>query len=389
MRLAVPAFTWYAVASVAALALPACNGCSDQKIEPVDSALPVEVPRDIGRWLSMAVTPDGKPAVAYYDVEADALGYAVGTIGADGNVSWAKEQVDSFPDDAGLNPGDAGKYASLVVTADGTPWIAYQDTTNGTLKVARKGDGAWTTAVADIGGGARSDAGYWASIAVDSSGKPVVAHYDQGQGAVRVARWDGTAFRGSVAYDGEQVTGTDGAVIPGNAGAYARLRVAADGTEYIAFYDTALGALRLARGGASGWNVEIVDDAGDVGQWPDLQFAGSVVRIAYQDVGNQDLKIATGAPGSWNTEIVDGGEYVGSDIAIFEEASQPAMVYFDGVNNDMKLARKSGNAWVTDTVTGSEGALGYHNETVSIGGTRYAACYDFTKKTIWFSALPS
>ena len=38
------------------------------------------------------------------------------------------------------------------------------------------------------------------------------------------------------------------------------------------------------------------------------------------------------------------------------------------------------SGFVTVDFTGGE---------ILIGGTRYAACYDFTKKTIWFSALPS
>ena len=54
----------------------------------------------------------------------------------------------------------------------------------------------------------------------------------------------------------------------------------------------------------------------------------------------------------------------------------------------MKLARKSGDGWTAETVAGDQGALGYHNETVKIGDSRFVACYDFTARAVFFSALP-
>lgn len=376
--------------------LEGCKGCSDNEIVPgddqddLDDDVSQEDPHDIGSWLSMKATPDGKPAIAYYDRTKDALGYAVGTVADDGSVTWAKEEVDSYPNEEGLNPGDAGKYASLAIAADGTAWIAYQDTTNGTLKYAKRGaDGAWTTGIADVGGGSRSDAGHWASIALDGAGNPVIAHYDHGRGDLRVARWNGSAFTGAVVHEGTDFDPGDGTgAVAGDAGEYAKLLIGPDGTEYVAFYDRAWGALRLAVGGPSGYAVELVDDGGDVGQWPDLALDGTTLHVAYQDVGNQDLKLASGAPGAWTFQTLDAGDYVGADIALWVNGGGPAAVYFDGVNNDMKVARLRNDAWTSDTVTGSGAASGYHNETVEIGGVRYVACYDYTARTVWFSALP-
>lgn len=372
--------------------LEGCKGCSDQELKPVGGSdqdeEEQEDPHDIGSWLSMEAMPDGRLAVAYYDRTKDALGFALGTVSGQ-DVTWAKEEVDSYPDEEGLNPGDAGKYASLAVTADGVAWVAYQDTSNGTLKYAtRATDGTWTVGVADVGGGPSSDAGYWASVALDASGNPVVAHYDHGKGDLRVARWNGTAFSGGVVYEGEDYVPTDGsATVEGDAGEYAKLYVAADGTEYLAFYDRAHGALRLASGGSAGFTVEVVDDSADVGQWPDIAVDGSSVWIAYQDVTAQDLELASGRPGSWTTETVDAGDYVGADAAIFLSGTTPAIFYFDGVANDMKLATKRDGAWVGETVTGADVAAGFHNETVDLGGTRWAASYDYTNRTIWAGHL--
>lgn len=380
--------------ALAPLLLAGCKGCAADDTDGEDVVVDDVVtpdPHDIGAWLSMRAMPDGRPAVAYYDRTSDALGFAIGTV-KDGGVTWATEEVDSYPDENGLNPGDAGKYTSMAVAADGTVWVVYQDTSNGPLKYARRDPkGTWAIGNADIGAGPGSDAGYWASVALDPSGNPVAAHFDNNKGTLRVARWNGSAFTADVVYEGTDYVPADTATdtVPGVAGEYAKIAIAADGTEYIAFYDRAWGALRLASGNASGYAVELVDDTGDVGQWPDLLVDGADVAIAYHDVTNQDLKLARGRAGSaWSVETLDNGDHVGADSVIYGAGSDPAVLYFDGANNDMKVARKSGGAWALETVGGSGAALGYHNETVEIGGTRYVACYDYTNRTIWFSALP-
>ena len=66
---------------------------------------------------------------------------------------------------------------------------------------------------------------------------------------------------------------------------------------------------------------------------------------------------------------------------------KPQIVYFDGRNNDMKHAWQSGDGWQSRTVTEEPGALGFHNEVVISGGTTYAACYDYTNRTLWFESL--
>jgi hypothetical protein len=375
-------------AFVTALVLQGCEGCNDNQIDPKLDEEDVFT-NDIGSWLSMALTPEGKPAIAYYDRTMGALGYAVGTVDSAGKVTWAREEVDSYPDDNGLNPGDAGRYASMKIAASGQVWIAYQDVSNGTLKYAHKGDGVWEIGVADIGGGAKTDAGYWASLALDSAGNPVIAHFDQGKGNLRVARWNGTTFAGAIAAEGaEHTPDTGGETTPATVGEYANLTIASDGTEYIAYYDRAAGALMLASGKSGTYDTEVVDDSGDVGQWPSLVIDGVDTWIAYQDVGKQDLRVASGHPGSWDIEVVDEGDHIGADAALFVDDAKPGVIYFDGFQNNMKLARSSGSSWTTEKLAGDAGAVGFHNETVKIGTTRYVACYDYTARSVFFATLP-
>jgi hypothetical protein len=382
------------IAFAAPTVLQACEGCQETTVTPVQGAGDPEAwSDDIGSWLSMAVSPDNQPAIAYYNRTQDALGYAVGTLGGDGSVTWVHEQVDSYPDENGLNPGDAGRYASLAFAGDGTPWIAYKDSSLGNLKYAHKVDGAWKVGVADTSSkpGA-ADMGYWASLAIDSSGNPLIAHHDEAEGTLRVARWNGSAFAAAVVDEGQDFVPTDGTdPIPADVGEYAKLLVAGDGTEYIAYYDRAFGALRLARGAGGTFTTELVDGgagtaATDVGQWPSMLLDGSTLHITYHDAKEQDLEHAYGAPGGFTLETIDDRAFVGADSALFKDGGL-GVLYQDATNNDVLVARQRDGAWALETVAGSEAALGFHNETVAIDGKRYAASYDFTNRTAWFAAL--
>ena len=380
------------VLGLMALGMTGCRGCqSDTNLidqDPEDSAPPAFT-NDFGQWLSMAAMPDGSPAITYYDATAGAVGFAIASIGDDGTVTWAREEVDGYINEDGLDSGDRGKYTSLAIAADGTAWVTYQDVGLGTLRYAQRDPqtGVWTSNVADIGGGSSSDAGYFSSLALDGSGSPVVVHYDKKQGNLRIARWIGASFTGEVLATGEPYDPGDGTeIIDPNVGEFAQI-VISGGIEYVAYYDRAWGDLRLSWGTPGAHTIETIDSTGDVGQWPDLAIADGSIYVSYHDVTSQDLRLAVGEPGRWTVETVDDGPYVGADTALFFEGGAPSVAYFDGRNNDMKLAWQSGGAWNLDTVAGSEGALGFHNEVIVTSQGTFAACYDYTNRTLWFSAI--
>jgi len=248
--------------------------------------------------------------------------------------------------------------------------------------------GEWTNEMADMGAGSSPSAGFFSSIALDSSDSPVIAHYDKATGQLRVAHYSGGAFTSEVVDEGEPFEPDTGAAEAADAdvGQYASLVIEND-IEYIGYYDAANGDLKLAIGTAGDYEIETVYSEGNVGAWPDILIDGGSLTIAFQDVENQNLLLATGTSGNFSTTIVDDAEYVGPDSDLFMNGNALSIAYFDGQNNDMLLATKSGSDWTIDTVVGSEGALGFHNETISIGGVVYAGCYDYTERTLWFSAL--
>jgi hypothetical protein len=375
------------LAAVGALAMPACS-CRDDGIVPVEDEEVEPFENEFGQWLSMDSLSDGRPAIAYYDSTQGGLGFATGEVAEDGSVEWTHHKVDGYPGSDGLDPGDVGQYASLAVDGESI-WIAYYNNSVGGLYYAHCADGSsWETGLADAGGGASPDAGRWASLALDADGNPVIAHYDAGGQELRVSRWNGSSFSSETIDYGDDYEPQDSgeSFIEADVGRYARLLIDGD-TEYLAYYDAANGDLKLATNTGGGWSVDVVDEDGDVGAWPSLLADGGDLWIAYHDVGNQDLKLATG-PGSWKFETVDDGEHVGADSELFLKNGNPAVIYFDGQDNDMRYSEYTGSAWMTPSSLATEGAMGFHNETVEgTGGVRYVACFDYTNKTLWFSLL--
>jgi hypothetical protein len=353
---------------------------------------------DWGKWLSMGVMPDGSPAVAFYDTTAKGVGFALGTVRSDGTLAWAYEQPDGYPDSGGLDPGDRGSYVSMAIAADGTVWLGYRDNQNQVLRYAtRAADGSWTSGVADGGSGATPDAGLFASVALTASGDPLIAHHDRAGGTLRLARWQGGAFAGEVVDEGEAPpTPEGGEAVEANVGMFPRLRIL-NGVEYISYHDSANGSLKLAAGANGGWAVETVLAPGaamagglsagaDVGEWSDMVIADGLIHIGHHDAAEQRLLYTVGEPGEWSTEVVDDAEGTGADVALTVVGSSVELVYFDGFHNDMKRAVRTGDSWNLSAVV-SEGAVGFHNEVIVAGGTRWAGCYDYTRKTAWFGKL--
>jgi hypothetical protein len=379
--------------------LQGCNACKTETnivaVEPHDEEEVFD--HNWGRYLGLSAMPDGTPALSYYDQTKTALGFALGSQGEDseGNPvwKWSHEEVDGYADETGLDIGDRGQFSSLQIAADGTAWIAYQDKTNGSLRYAtRDSEGLWTSGIADVGGGTSPDAGLWASLALDASGAPVIAHYDAGQGHLRIAHYLGAAFSGEVIDEGEDVqtggedTGTVGETIDANVGQFASL-VIVGAVEYIAYYDAAAGSLKLAWGTSGAYSTETIDDSGDVGQWPDLTVVDGVIHITYQDVENQDLLYAWGEPGSWSTEQVDTDALRGADSEVFQYGNYIATIYHDAYNNDLRFAWRSESGWQLENLTEDEGAYGFYNEVIIVDETTYVACYLRPDEAVWFNAL--
>lgn len=146
----------------------------------------VDTGGNVGGFTSIAMDPSGNPWVSYYDTTNLDLKVAqyVGSGGSGcASSAWTCTSVDTS--------GSVGGYTSLAFDPIGNPWVSYQDITNTALKLARfvgsGGSGcassAWSCTTVET----TNSVGYFTSLAFDQDGVPWVAHEDLTTDSVRMA----------------------------------------------------------------------------------------------------------------------------------------------------------------------------------------------------------
>ena len=126
------------------------------------------------------------------------------------------------------------------------------------------------------------------------------------------------------------------------------------GQPAISYKDGTNQDLKYAWYDGGGWQIEVVDSAGNVGGASSLAILPSGhPAISYRDDTNYDLKYAWYDGSTWQTTTVDNaGDFntkVNTSLAILP-SGQPAISYYDGTNKDLKYAWYDGSTWQTTTV---------------------------------------
>ena len=124
------------------------------------------------RFPSIAIGEDNRVHMAYADVEAGDLRYAVARDGG----GYAYEVAAS--------DGTVGLHASIALSPTGVVGIAYLDSTRAALGVATRIGGHWTQQIVDGLEPGRTVGGY-ASLTYDTVGNPHVAYMDSSASALR------------------------------------------------------------------------------------------------------------------------------------------------------------------------------------------------------------
>jgi hypothetical protein len=124
----------------------------------------------VGTGLFLSCTAKGNTlAAAWHDADYGTLVASVGS-----SLGTESIAVDGVLEE----PSDVGAHASLAMSGDGRVAIAYQDRYLSDLKLAERSvGGAWESSVVVDGGGTSSHPGGWSTLTF-ADGEPVILHHD-------------------------------------------------------------------------------------------------------------------------------------------------------------------------------------------------------------------
>ena len=184
-----------------------------------------------------------------------------------------------------------GQHTSLAVDDNNRSHIVFLDSTapygTGTSpqsQYSSYGDVATVCESSKLG----EPGGYWHSAAIRPDGKLCVAYQDMQALSLKYACQTGAGCNGWAILNVDTAQGT---------GAYASLAFNSQSQPYIAYYDSSIGALKIATQLGAHWDLDTIDDQGtlDVGRFTNIAIdAEDRVHITYYNVTNRNIWHALG-----------------------------------------------------------------------------------------------
>lgn len=243
---------------------------------------------------------------------------------------------------------DQASWFSVVIGADGLPFVAYYAVATLDLKLARCLD-AVCSSVSSLTVDSAGDVGDFNDIALGTDERPVISYYDRTNGDLKLARCSDRQCSSVTTRTLDTL---------GNTGQFTSITAqggqAAESTSLnkrgplIAYYDASNDDLRYLQCNdpdCTSPSGLALDTAGDVGQWADIAFDGTRVQVAYQDTGNGRLKLAVCGSVSCSSVILrtlDGTANSGFAPSIALTPAGRALVShsrFNGSSNEVALVR--------------------------------------------------
>lgn len=322
------------------------------------------------RYISLALDRADRPHVAYYDEGTHHLRYARLT-----DAGWEVQTVDG--------DGDVGSGCSLALDADDHPHISYYDydTVRGALRYATwDGDPMhpWQISVVDDA----DDVGGYTSLALDRLGRPVISYHDYTHGALKLAR--GAAPSAGAAALSWQIEVVED---EGDVGFYTSLALDAEDRPHILHFDLTNRAIRYAAWEGDRWQGAEVDRAGRVGEYASLALdAAGILHVSYYDVEGGHLKHAYRAAATWLSETVDDAPGAGFYTSLALDGSGAGHIsYQDGYALALKYAFQTPAGWQIATVDAG-GEVGAHTSiAVDAAGRPHISYYDATAQAVKYA----
>jgi hypothetical protein len=250
------------------------------------------VDNDVGWGTSIAIGADGNPMVAYYDSTLDNLNFL-----RCGNPSCTSGNVTTTVDE----PGDVGSYLSIAIATSGLPVISYYDGMGiANLNFAQctttdcTDSSDWSTTTVDT----EDEVGQYNSIAIGTDGLPVISYRNASEDSLVFAKCTSSPCTNS---NNWSTTTLDSEAGSATLIYDTSIAIGADGYPEIAYRDSETGEekLKFARCTSSpctdntNWSTTTIDSIGDVGEYPSIAIgADGYPAISYTDNDNDALKFA-------------------------------------------------------------------------------------------------
>lgn len=295
----------------------------------------------VGQYSSIAIGSDGFPVISYYDVTGSNLKFI-----KCGNASCTSGNITRQLD---ITTGAIGAYTSIIVPADGLPFISYYASSGGDLKTLKCGDASCSTStITLVDNGGTNNVGQYTSVALAADGLPMIAYYDVTLLDLKYLKCGNAACNA-----GNSIVALDGA---NSVGSYASIAKSADGFAVISYNDSVNADLKVIKCGdatcSTGNTITSVDTVNSVGYYTSIAVpADGLPFITYYTSSGGDTKVVkcgNAACSSGNTlTVVDSVGTTGSfgSVAIAADGL-PMMTYYDTTNTSLKYL-KCGNAACT------------------------------------------
>jgi hypothetical protein len=268
--------------------------------------------------MSLALDRNDQPRVSYNLFYAHALGYAYKD-----DTGWHPTWVDVSE---GLN---LCVWNSLALDSRGYPhisyYIGYPPYRNGRLRYASYNGAAWQFETVDSN---TVSVGEFPSIAVDNAGHPSIV------------------YRGTVAQTPEYAPHDD-------------VTWLIETAEHPTFPGSFSYVLKYAHYNGATWQIDIVDDSGQVGSSTSLALdTGGRPHICYNlDTAGGTLVYAYKDISGWYSEavaVVGAPHYPYDNVSLaLDSTDLPHIGYYDDDDGGLKYAHYNGSAWITETVDSS------------------------------------